>query len=194
SALLCGSLWANFATMRTAGSCNILLVLLLLCSFPAHSKPVHYSFISNWEIKAPLKDVWDLIDKGEDWHVWWRSVVKTKIVKSGTPDGLGQIIHYTWKSYLPFTLTIDFKITGKKLYQEIRGESTGDLLGTGVWTFAEIDGITYIQYQWEVVSTKKFVNFLSLFLKRFFTHNHNVIMHRGAKGLAKELHSKLISG
>ena len=164
------------------------IIILLLLSLKGFAKPVHYSFISHWEIKAPVKEVWDYIEKGQDWHVWWRSVVRSKVLQEGDNNSIGQIIHYTWKSFLPFfTLSINFKITGKELYKEIRGESTGDLVGIGVWRFEERDGITYVDYQWEVESTKKLVNFLSHFMKGFFTYNHNVIMRRGEKGLKKVL-------
>jgi hypothetical protein len=169
------------------GMRKIGLSILLLLSLKGFAKPVHYSFLSHWEIKAPLKEVWDYIDRGKDWHAWWRSVVKTKVLQESVDNGPGQIIEYTWKSFLPFKLKINFKITGRELYREIRGESTGDLAGTGVWRFEERNGITYVDYQWEVESTKKLVNFLSHFMKGFFTYNHNVIMRRGEKGLKKAM-------
>jgi hypothetical protein len=166
---------------------RIWLLALLLISLKGFAKPVHYSFLSHWEIKAALKDVWDYIDRGDEWHYWWRSVVKTKLLQKGDDKGIGEIIQYTWKSFLPFRLKINFKITGKDLYKEIRGESSGDLAGTGVWRFEERNGVTYIDYQWEVESTKKLVNLLSHFMKGFFTYSHNVIMRRGEKGLKKAL-------
>jgi len=163
------------------------LIILIIVSLKGFARPVHYSFLSHWEIKAPVNVVWDYISKGEEWHYWWRSVVKTKLLEKGDANGLGEIIQYTWKSFLPFKLKINFKITGKDLYKEIRGESTGDLIGTGIWRFQEKNGITYVDYEWEVESTKKLVNFLSHFMKGFFTYSHNVIMHRGEKGLKKAL-------
>ena len=166
---------------------KVWLVIIIMLSLKGFAKPVHYSFISHWEINAPVSVVWDYIDKGEEWHSWWRSVVKTKLLQKGDNNGIGEIIQYTWKSFLPFKLKINFKITGKDLYKEIRGESTGDLIGAGVWRFEERNGITYVDYQWEVESTKKLVNFLSHFMKGFFTYSHNVIMRRGEKGLKKAL-------
>ena len=166
---------------------KVWLAIIIMLSIKGFAKPVHYSFISHWEIKAPVKEVWEYINKGEEWHYWWRSVVKTKLLQKGDNNGIGEIIQYTWKSFLPFKLKINFKITGKDLYKEIRGESTGDLIGAGVWRFEERNGITYVDYQWEVESTKKLVNFLSHFMKGFFTYSHNVIMHRGEKGLKKAL-------
>jgi hypothetical protein len=162
-------------------------LFLSFISFAGYSKPVPYSFVSKWEIRAPLKEVWGKIDNGENWHLWWRSVVRSKVITQGNAQGIGQEIQYKWKSFLPFTLNINFKITSKELYKEIRGESTGDLIGEGVWTFEEKNGITYVEYHWDVVSTKKYVNFLSHFIKPFFIYSHNVIMRRGKKGLKKAL-------
>lgn len=171
-----------------------IIFLLLLTPFFVCGKPVHYSFISKWEVRAPLEKVWELIDKGEDWHLWWKSVVGTEVLNESTVGDTGQLIHYTWRALLPFTLSINFRITRKEMYKCIEGVSTGDLVGTGVWTFEEHNGITFIQYQWEVESTKKLINLISPLFKGFFTYNHNLIMHRGAKGLAKRLGAKLVAG
>ena len=134
-----------------------------------------------------MKEVWAAIDKGETWHEWWRSVVGTKLITQGAPDGIGKTIRYKWKSFLPLTLSINFKITGRVPYQQIDGISTGDLEGTGVWTFEERNGITYVRYQWEIESTKRLVNFLSPIFHGFFKFAHNVIMKRGEKGLKKRM-------
>ena len=173
--------------MRKKLTIGIIMGLVLTLPLAAESKRVHYSFTSRWEIEAPLVKVWDLIDKGEDWHLWWKSVVASKIIQAGDAAGNGQIIRYTWKALLPLTLTINFKITNKEKYKRIEGVSSGDLEGTGTWTFEEHKGITTIQYNWEVESTKKLVNFLSPVFKGFFIYNHNLIMRRGGRGLASKL-------
>jgi hypothetical protein len=166
--------------------------MLLLFPFSSRPQPAQYSFITKWKIKAPLERVWDAIDKGEDWPIWWKGAEQTEIIDNGSIDGTGKVIRYIWKSFLPFTLSFDFKITGRELYKKITGEATGDLEGTGIWTFEEINDITYVQYKWDVISTKKIVNLLSPVLKWFFNYNHNLLMHWGAKGLAKKLHAKLL--
>jgi hypothetical protein len=166
--------------------------MLLLFPFSSQAQPSQYSFITKWQIKAPLEKVWDAIDKGEDWPSWWKGAEQAEVLDNGNLDGTGKMIRYTWKSFLPFTLSFDFKITSREMYKKISGEATGDLKGTGIWTFEEINGITYVQYKWDVVSTKKIVNLVSPVLKWFFNYNHNLLMHWGGKGLAKKLHAKLL--
>ena len=157
-----------------------------------YAQPPQYSFTTKWKIKAPLGKVWDAIDKGEDWPMWWKGSEQTEVIEEGNIDGTGKMIRYKWKSFLPFTLSFYFKITGKEIYKKINGEATGDLQGTGVWTFVENNGVTYVQYKWDVISTKKIINALSPVFKWFFDYNHNLLMHSGAKGLAKKLHAKLL--
>jgi hypothetical protein len=169
-------------------------LLLLLVPLTGNCKPVHYSFTSNWEIRAPLERVWEQIDQGEDWYTWWNSLVGSKVLFQGQGDGIGKVMRYTWKSFLPFTLSINFTITKREMYKRIEGKSDGDLVGTGVWTFEERNGITYVQYKWDVKSTKRIMNLLSPVFKKFFVYNHNFIMHKGAKGLAKRLDAELIAG
>ena len=160
----------------------------------SHSQPAHYSFTTQWQIKIPLEKVWDVINNSTDWPLWWKGFEQSDLVEKGNDDGTGQIIQYYVKSFLPFTLSFDIRITEKDLYKKIAGQASGDLEGTGIWNFEERNGITYVQYKWDVVSTKKIVNLLSPVLGWFFRYNHNLVMHWGAKRLAKKLNAQLIKG
>ena len=173
---------------------KIQLAIFLLSPFISFAKPVHYFFITKWQIKAPLEKVWAIIERGEDWPQWWKGVEQADVINKGDSDDIGKIIHYSVKSFLPFMLSFDYTVTKKETYKLISGKASGDLEGTGVWTFEEINGITYVQYVWDVISTKKIVNLLSPALKWFFNYNHNLVMHWGAKRLAKRLNAELLKG
>ena len=173
---------------------KIQLYLLLIFPFMANAGPAHFLFITNWEIKAPLERVWEMIDKTEDWPDWWKGFEQAEIIETGNANDIGKIIHYKVKSFLPFALSFDLKTTTKEKYKRITGSATGDLEGIGEWTFEERNDITYIQYRWDVTSTKKIVNFLSPVLRWFFEYNHSLVMHWGAKRLAKRLQAPLLKG
>jgi hypothetical protein len=173
---------------------KIYLCIILIYPFIGHSNPVRYYFVTKWQIKAPLEKVWNIIEKGEDWPQWWKGVEEAEVLYEGNSDDIGKIIHYSVKSFLPFMLSFDYTVTEKQTYKMISGKASGDLEGTGVWTFDESNGITHVQYIWDVASTKKIVNLLSPMLKWFFSYNHNLVMHWGAKRLAKKLHAQLLKG
>jgi len=153
----------------------------------------HYSFITRWQIKAPLKDVWWAIYEAEKWPEWWPGVLAVKEIKAGNDRGIGGIKRYTWKSALPYQLSFNMELTDRVDYKMLTGRASGELEGTGTWHFEENNGITDVTYYWDVVTHKKWMNFFSFALKPLYRYNHNIVMKWGAKGLSALLHAQLIS-
>lgn len=151
-----------------------------------------YSFITIWKIKAPLNQVWDAIYKSEDWPNWWRGVLKVETISHGDENDIGRMMHYTWKSVLPYKLKFDIISTQIEKPFVLQGDAIGELEGTGRWEFLEKDGITTTKYFWDVTATKKWMKSLAPLLKPLFKWNHNVVMKWGAKGLAKKLNAELL--
>jgi hypothetical protein len=151
-----------------------------------------YSFETKWSIAAPLQQVWGVLYNQQHWPSWWKGVEKVTILQEGDANDIGKRLQYTWKSILPYRLTFEMESTFIDEYNIMEGAATGELVGYGVWRFTEKNGITHIQYNWDVNTTKKWMNFCAPFLKPFFTWNHNIVMKWGAKGLAKKLDATLI--
>ncbi len=155
--------------------------------------PKEYAFITRWQIRAPLPVVWDTIHDSVQWPSWWKGVLDVKELHSGAVNGIGSVREYTWKSVLPYRLVFNMKLTAVQPYQYLRGEAFGELEGMGEWFLEEKEGITQIQYNWNVFTNKAWMNTLSFILKPVFEYNHNIVMAWGAKGLAKKLNADLIS-
>lgn len=154
---------------------------------------VQYTFVTKWEIKAPLQEVWQSIYESVHWPGWWKGVLAVKEISKGNEDGIGGIRRYTWKSALPYELSFDMRLTHDDQFRMLRGEAFGELEGVGVWNFEEKDGVTYVQYNWDVTTNKSWMNLLSPILKPLFKYNHDVVMRWGAEGLAKKLNATLIN-
>ncbi len=155
-------------------------------------KKFSYSFITTWKIKAPLARVWDLLYKQEDWPSWWKGVMEVKPLQGGNNTDIGKKIRYTWKSFVPYTLSFDMTSVSIIPHSYMEGHASGELEGVGKWYFEEENGITTIQYTWEVNTTKKWMNVLTPVLKPAFKWNHDVVMRWGAEGLAKKLNAELL--
>jgi hypothetical protein len=69
----------------------------------------------------------------------------------------------------------------------IEGEAVGELTGTGRWRLAEREGITEVRYDWNVSTTKAWMNLLAPVARPLFKWNHDVVMNWGAEGLARRL-------
>ncbi len=155
--------------------------------------PAHYAFITSWKIKAPIDKVWPLIYETESWPHWWRGVQRVKKIRAGNDLGVGAIHEYTWKSVLPYKLSFTMQVTDVERYKMMQGKSTGELQGSGIWHFQQVDGTTYLRYYWDVVTTKRWMNLLSFMLRPIFKYNHDVVMNWGAKGLAEKLGVEVVN-
>jgi hypothetical protein len=69
----------------------------------------------------------------------------------------------------------------------IEGEAVGELSGTGRWRFAQEGEATRVRYEWDVRTTKPWMNLLAPLARPLFKWNHDVVMEWGAQGLARRL-------
>ena len=69
----------------------------------------------------------------------------------------------------------------------IEGEAVGELTGSGRWRLTEDGGVTSVRYDWNVVTTKPWMNLLAPVARPLFKWNHDVVMNWGAEGLARKL-------
>ena len=153
----------------------------------------YYKFITNWQIKAPLNDVWFAIYESTEWPAWWKGVKAVTTIKENDANGINGVRRYTWKSVLPYTLSFNMQLTEKRDFIFLKGIAFGELEGDGTWHFSEENGITKVQYNWNVETNKAWMNYFSFALKPLFKLNHDVVMRWGAVCLAKKLNATLVS-
>ena len=146
-----------------------------------------YEFISIWIIDAPLQQVWETIKASDAWPTWWRGVISVVEIKPGDDNGVGAIHRSTWKSALPYKLEFDSEIIRIEERKLIEAHAFGELDGHGLWQFAETVSGTRVQYDWEVQTTKSWMNLIAPLARPLFKWNHDVIMRWGEEGLKKRL-------
>ena len=146
-----------------------------------------YEFITIWRITAPLQDVWDEIYHSERWPRWWRGVERVEELQPGDARGIGSIRRYTWRSKLPYKLTFNMRVTRIEPPTLLEGVAEGELSGTGRWQLHSEGDITVVRYDWQVETTKRWMNLLAPLARPIFKWNHDVIMHWGAEGLKQRM-------
>jgi uncharacterized protein YndB with AHSA1/START domain len=151
-----------------------------------------YTFISAWQIEAPIEAVWRTITHTDEWPAWWTSVKRIERVQPGDEHGVGSRWRIEFRSKLPYTLKFAIQVVEADPPRVSVGESTGDLVGIGRWDLAQTGGGTTVQYTWNVRTTEAWMNALAPVLRPVFSWNHNVSMRECAEGMATHLHAKLI--
>lgn len=167
---------------------HIEVIFVIYCM----NKTFNYSFVTIWKIKAPIEKVWDCIHEAEEWPKWWKGVKRVETISQGDANDIGKMMHYSWRSTLPYTLSFDVVSTKLEKPYVLEGDAIGELEGEGKWQLSYNIGITTVQYNWNVNTTKKWMKILAPLLRPLFKWNHNVVMRWGAEGLAKKLDADLV--
>jgi uncharacterized protein YndB with AHSA1/START domain len=151
-----------------------------------------YSFLTTWILDAPRESVWDAIYEVESWPAWWRGVKRVDKLEHGNGDGVGARYRHEWRSVIPYPVRFETRITGIERLHLIEAEADGELAGTGRWRF--FDGsATVVTYEWNVRTTRSWMNLLAPIARPVFRWNHNVVMHEGGAGLADLLGTRLLA-
>jgi len=143
-----------------------------------------YSFVTLWSVDAPLDKVWEAIYHSDQWPSWWKGVEKVERIRpAAAPWEVGSVRRFTWKSRLPYRLTFDMTVLRVEPMILIESAAEGELSGTGRWTFEFSGGVTRVRYDWNVRTTKRWMNGLALMARPLFRWNHDVVMGWGLQGL-----------
>lgn len=147
-----------------------------------------YSFVTRWKVQAPLEKVWDAIYHSERWASWWKGVERVEEIRPASgPHSVGCIRRFTWRSRLPYRLTFDLAVTRVEPMSLIESAADGELQGTGRWSFSTEGEGTAARYDWNVRTTKPWMNLLAPVARPLFRWNHDVVMSWGLEGITRLL-------
>jgi len=146
-----------------------------------------YSFVTVWHIDAPLDAVWDAIYHVERWTGWWKGLAQVVKLEPGDQRGIGSVHQFTWKGRLPYTLTVEMRTIRVEPRAALESLASGALEGRGVWQLVPHDDGTMVRYEWNVRTTKLWMNVLAPLARPLFQWNHNVVMRWGEEGLKRLL-------
>jgi uncharacterized protein YndB with AHSA1/START domain len=152
-----------------------------------------YSFLTTWLLEAPREQVYDAIYDQERWPSWWRGVEEATELRAGDEDGVGAVSKMVWKSLLPYR--VDFEITTTRIERPrlLEADAVGELSGVGRWRLLEEGEVTAVLYEWNVATSKAWMNLLAPIARPVFEWNHDWVMARGGEGIAALLGCKLLA-
>jgi len=153
-----------------------------------------YSLLTTWLLDSPREPVWEALHDQERWPSWWRGVEVAEEI-SRPPDGadVGTVSRLVWRSLLPYRVEFEILTTRVERPALLEGRASGELAGTGLWRLYEQDGVTAVLYEWDVRTTKPWMNRLAPLLRPAFEWNHDWVMARGGEGIAALLGCRLLA-
>jgi hypothetical protein len=152
-----------------------------------------YRFLTTWLLDSPREPVWEAIYDQASWPNWWRGVERAEEVRPGAEDGVGAVARMVWKSLLPYRVEFEVTTTRVEPFHLMEGDAVGGLTGVGRWRLYEHEGLTAVLYEWNVATTKAWMNLLAPIARPIFEWNHDWVMARGGEGLARLLGCRLLA-
>jgi hypothetical protein len=150
-----------------------------------------YHFVSTWRLQAPIEQVWEELVHAERWPSWWKYVDRVDNLDPGAADGVGRRQYLLFRTRLPYKLGFEVRTTRVQQPSTLEAEASGELEGRGHWTLIPEDGATLVRYNWDVQTTKRWMNLLGPVARPAFVWNHDQLMREGGKGLARRLGAEL---
>lgn len=152
-----------------------------------------YSFLTTWLLDSPREPVWEVIYAQERWPEWWRGVEEVEELESGDEIGIGSVARMVWKSLLPYRVEFEVTIGRVERPHLMEADAVGELTGVGRWRLYEHQGVTAALYEWNVATTKPWMNLLAPVARPVFEWNHDWVMARGGEGISRLLDCKLLA-
>ena len=153
-----------------------------------------YAFLTTWLLDCPREPVWEAIYDQERWpRVVARGGGGGGTRRRATGTGVGAVARMEWRSLLPYRVEFEITTTHVERPHLLQADAVGELAGVGRWRLFEREGVTAVLYEWNVATTKAWMNLLAPVARPVFEWNHDWVMARGGEGIADLLGCKLLA-
>ncbi|MFG2719900.1 SRPBCC family protein [Streptomyces sp. NPDC048416] len=141
----------------------------------------HYRFRSLWDLPAAPPAVYAVLERTEEYPLWWREVREVTAVDERTATA-------RFRSLVPYDLVVTARESRRDpVGLVLRATLSGDLEGWACWTLLAHDGGTRAVYEQEVEVRKPLLRRLAVPGRPLFRANHALMMRSGRRGLRHRL-------
>jgi hypothetical protein len=152
-----------------------------------------YRFLTTWLLETTRERAWAEIENPAAWPEWWRGVERVEQLDPGDAARVGCCYVVGWRSRIPYSLSFEFTVERVEPPGLMAGVARGELAGQGCWRLLEQDGVTAVVYDWDVQTTKLWMNLVGPIARPVFEYNHDAVMRWGGEGLARRLGVRLLA-
>jgi len=154
-------------------------------------EPFH--FITLWHFDVPVQQVWDQLNKPEEFPRWWPGFERAQVIRT-TPEHIGSITEYRVRGDFSFVFDFQLEVIEYEEPERMKLRATGDFIGTGEWRLRPDGDGTAVTYLWNVAQRHRWIGWLSLLpgARTRIEQSHDRVMTEGGRNLAAILQGAAI--
>ena len=142
-----------------------------------------YHFRTEWTFHAPVERTWAVVLDIRAYPSWWKNFRRVNVTR-GDGKSIGSVIWCEVRGSLPYSLNYALEVLEAIENRHILLRSSGDLVGTGRWEFAQLEPSTSSAvYHWDVATTNPILNLIAPLAKSALARNHEQVMANGYAAL-----------
>ena len=140
-----------------------------------------YEFHTEWQLQAPVAEVYDVLADVENYPQWWPQVQAARRIDATSGE-------LRCRSMLPYELVFVMRREVEDPTAGVlRASLTGDLVGSSQWTISGNGDGTLAVFDEEVAVGHGAVHLASRFVRPLLRLNHDHMMRSGERGLRTHL-------
>lgn len=150
-----------------------------------------YSFVTIWQINAPLLRVWDILADVERWPDWWTSIERVQVIEPGNANGIGERIRVTLRMPLHLHWTFDECIIQLQAPNLLELDLVDGQAGIDQFYLARSGNGTLFRYDLTLQISNRWMNWLMQIARPVVQWSHTAAVREGARGLARLLKTQV---
>ena len=139
-----------------------------------------YVFVDEWDVAAPIEEVFDTLADARTYPAWWRPVYLN--VEGDDPPRVGTVTYHHFKGRLPYTLEMRAEMVRMERPRQFEIKVDGGLRARGVWTLTPTAKGVHVRFDWIVFADRPLLRYLTPVLRPLFRANHDWAIERAKEG------------
>ena len=146
-----------------------------------------YAFRDTWRAVGSVDQVASLLLDTQALSDWWPQLFAVRICETGGRDGASRAFNARVRGFMPYVLTLDFRVVEIDFPRRFAVELGGDLCGDGGGALRQEGHETVIEFDLRVQVARPLLQFFSLVARPLLHAQHRWVMGQGERGLVRAL-------
>jgi len=151
-----------------------------------------YHFVTVFQVRAAIDDVYGLIVEPEPWLAHWGDLVEVARVRDGGRDGERGSLQGSVRAPLGYRIGGRIDVVEVEAPRYVRMQATGTIVGAGTWRLAEVDHGTAVRFSWRVRPAARWLQLLTPVARPLFEAGHEAVVRDAVHAAAAVLDADVV--